>query len=745
MAWATATKYVREAKPLASIQPRTILSRLMKLCKAMKGLKKVVDYNTAQCLVLAVVKPSRNTKKKRQSKNRRTPLSRSKMNRGTQRGFRGPRGAHSDPQQHNRQYADAEAQYQTYEPQPRQDYREYENTRRGRGRTGGNRSKKTPVSQPLQKATAPPPSGPPAPTRLSKASSTPKNDPIYHEALMPEPGQEGRPLADTLKNFPSFKAYYVACHALARMYKIKDKNGIVLTFNERSYMDSVYGLHGSLPQLISTYLSGFGNITSESGREYKCSFRRLEYVPGPDHMHGGWFGQIDQDNHFMYMEYPCLAVFAERIIRDYGFTVHQDARDWDLPDGIRPDADWNAGLPTPNLLGRSKMNRGTQRGFRGPRGAHSDPQQHNRQYADAEAQYQTYEPQPRQDYREYENTRRGRGRTGGNRSKKTPVSQPLQKATAPPPSGPPAPTRLSKASSTPKNDPIYHEALMPEPGQEGRPLADTLKNFPSFKAYYVACHALARMYKIKDKNGIVLTFNERSYMDSVYGLHGSLPQLISTYLSGFGNITSESGREYKCSFRRLEYVPGPDHMHGGWFGQIDQDNHFMYMEYPCLAVFAERIIRDYGFTVHQDARDWDLPDEKANDDTHKVDDQKNRNPSGKIYPSIQEKIVQIQKSGRKTNTDLENRLTKESTRLAVLVDNLTKQLAAQTDLLTRQSGQIEQLQIQLAQLLANQHAQLEPTNDDESYKVTNKRKRVGSSPTKPKEPLAAPRLGYSPP
>ncbi|CAH0562762.1 unnamed protein product [Brassicogethes aeneus] len=300
------------------------------------------------------------------------------MNRGTQRGFGGQRGAHSDPQQHNRQYADA--QYQTYEPQPRQDYREYENTRRGRGRTGGNRSKKTPVSQSLQKATAPPPSGPPAPTRLSKASSTPKNDPIYHEALMPEPGQEGRPLADTLKNFPSFKgipgltrqlhetfkaldpgyarrisesmlAYYVACHALARMYKIKDKNGIVLTFNERSYMDSVYGLHGSLAQLISTYLSGFGNITSESGREYKCSFRRLEYVPGPNHMHGGWFGQIDQDNHFMYMEYPCLAVFAERIIRDYGFNVHQDARDWDLPDGIRPDADWNAGLPTPNLLG----------------------------------------------------------------------------------------------------------------------------------------------------------------------------------------------------------------------------------------------------------------------------------------------------------------------------------------------------------------------------------------------------------
>lgn len=65
IAWAIATKYVKEAEPLAKTHPKTILYRLKKLCKDMKEVKKVVDYNTARRLVLAVLNPSRRTKKKR--------------------------------------------------------------------------------------------------------------------------------------------------------------------------------------------------------------------------------------------------------------------------------------------------------------------------------------------------------------------------------------------------------------------------------------------------------------------------------------------------------------------------------------------------------------------------------------------------------------------------------------------------------------------------------------------------------
>ncbi|CAH0562996.1 unnamed protein product [Brassicogethes aeneus] len=144
--------------------------------------------------------------------------------------------------------------------------------------------------------------------------------------------------------------------------------------------------------------------------------------------------------------------------------------------------------------------------------------------------------------------------------------------------------------------------------------------------------------------------------------------------------------------------------------------------------------------------------EEKNDDAHKGGDPGKRTTGGKISPKIQEKITQFQKTSTQTPglDEEKQRMTKENLRLACLVDNLTKQLAAQTELLTRQSAQIEQLQIQLAQLVANQNkkAHLEDSEDNDIENAPSKRKRRENCSPKPATTASLtdfPPLRYTPP
>jgi hypothetical protein len=88
----------------------------------------------------------------------------------------------------------------------------------------------------------------------------------------------------------------------------------------------------------------------------------------------GWFGRVTTDTHYLYREYPCLAVYVERVMMDLNFNHREreqrrahaaweadedalndeepdiDPEIWNLPDDM-PPVEENARRPTENLLG----------------------------------------------------------------------------------------------------------------------------------------------------------------------------------------------------------------------------------------------------------------------------------------------------------------------------------------------------------------------------------------------------------
>lgn len=53
----------------------------------------------------------------------------------------------------------------------------------------------------------------------------------------------------------------------------------------------------------------------------------------------GYFGRVTPETQPLYKGYPCIAVYAQRILADIGGIEH-----WDLPQNVRPD-DGNAMHP----------------------------------------------------------------------------------------------------------------------------------------------------------------------------------------------------------------------------------------------------------------------------------------------------------------------------------------------------------------------------------------------------------------
>lgn len=157
---------------------------------------------------------------------------------------------------------------------------------------------------------------------MATASSTPKNDPLHLEALVPLFLQEGRPIAQEQKVYPTFGAlpsvstqlhqyicaidngfsrrvpesafhYYCAAISTARMYKVKKMTSGSLTASETAFMDAIYSADFQVPHLLNYYLSGFGNFTL-NGRDLKVKFKHLNYIESQDDDLLGWFGRIDE-------------------------------------------------------------------------------------------------------------------------------------------------------------------------------------------------------------------------------------------------------------------------------------------------------------------------------------------------------------------------------------------------------------------------------------------------------------------
>ncbi|XP_076299427.1 uncharacterized protein LOC143218238 [Lasioglossum baleicum] len=218
-------------------------------------------------------------------------------------------------------------------------------------------------------------SGPPKLTHVAATSTTPKNDPLHLDALIPLTEAAGRPTGKQQVYYPSFTAlptistqlyqtvdygfslwvpesvfhYYCAVAAFARLLKLKKRTGAILEYSERVFMDAIYNADLHIPAALNDYLTGFGNFKLY-GIEVKVKFKSLKYLTSNDDGSVGWFGRVDHTTHWMYMSYPCLAVYLARIQMDLVYTRERNLpREWQLPDDIRPAG--HAGLPTPNLLG----------------------------------------------------------------------------------------------------------------------------------------------------------------------------------------------------------------------------------------------------------------------------------------------------------------------------------------------------------------------------------------------------------
>lgn len=229
------------------------------------------------------------------------------------------------------------------------------------------------------------------PMYLSKTPSKEQNDPLYREAWFSDPGTELSPAAEELHIYPGCEAlpvivdavhketlaskqgfakrvshsafaYYCAVLTYSRLLQLYRDNQNSITYEEGRFIQEVDDGHYLVPSLLSVYLSGFGNTSVPSGRELKFSLRR----PAIDAVREaggvtGWFGQVDENTHYLYKHYPCLAVFAKRIQHDLGLPVdggqgpHAN-QDWNLPVEVRCEAP-RCGLPTENLLGWRRSER----------------------------------------------------------------------------------------------------------------------------------------------------------------------------------------------------------------------------------------------------------------------------------------------------------------------------------------------------------------------------------------------------
>lgn len=230
--------------------------------------------------------------------------------------------------------------------------------RGGRGRGGFSQNKK-PTQKPLETKDLTrdvKPDGPPGGQYLSKTTSDLKNDPLHLEAFMPSPSEALTARAEEINHYPGFDglstivnesheqfcahshnykksvpisgyAYYVSVMAWARALKLKQLNRYALTSFERDFLEVIYEQGNYvLPKAIGIYLAGLGNITLPEGPESKFDLKDYDYDEQ------GYFENMDEN--FLCAKYPCIAIFAQRIMRDIDFSTNEEVDENWLPNDL---------------------------------------------------------------------------------------------------------------------------------------------------------------------------------------------------------------------------------------------------------------------------------------------------------------------------------------------------------------------------------------------------------------------------
>lgn len=126
--------------------------------------------------------------------------------------------------------------------------------------------------------------------------------------------------------------YYAACLTWARMLQVDAANGGVLSFDERQFIDNCQRYKP--PKILGSYLAGIGNTDHPNGfHPLRFRLKKPDYLNADDDLSlRGFFGNIRTEGRF-YAAYPCIAVFALRILEDLQATRdNHDDEPWDLPD-----------------------------------------------------------------------------------------------------------------------------------------------------------------------------------------------------------------------------------------------------------------------------------------------------------------------------------------------------------------------------------------------------------------------------
>lgn len=150
-------------------------------------------------------------------------------------------------------------------------------------------------------------------------------------------------------------AYYCAVvvyFRLMRLLKIKNR---AMSDDEMRFLAKVHKCNLMVPALLQDYVAALGDVTFYNGHfreRYEFSMLPFDYYTSKDKS-TGWFGPINEKTFVYYLMYPCLSIYAKRIIQDLMFSIGTGEENWNLPADIAPQEP-NAGYPTENLLGYAK-------------------------------------------------------------------------------------------------------------------------------------------------------------------------------------------------------------------------------------------------------------------------------------------------------------------------------------------------------------------------------------------------------